>query len=100
MASGRIPFDEDLPAGREARGVFRSGVQFRKGLEELDRKLSRYNDAAAAIATDYGMAEADVPAFRDLVKRAAAEMADVFLTGQGVTAGSPGNTKTLLDSVG
>lgn len=101
MASGRISYNKTTAVGAKINTVMVQGAEFRKSIQELDRVLGKYNDDNASLVTDAGVGDSTVAqTVRDLVARAAGEMAAVVLTGQGITAGSQTNTRALIDAMG
>lgn len=105
MASGRINYNHSSALGQQLNEVIRQGIAYRKGMQELYRKLAEYADAPADIATDLSgngvtVSTGDASAIRDLTQRSAAEMAEVVMTGQGITQGNKTNTRILLDKIG
>lgn len=98
MATARIGYDPTTTLGATIRQVVRQGVEFRKGLQELNRVLDKYIDATADITTDTGVASGNVTLFRNLVNQAQAEAAVLNIVQ--VDVGSASAIRQLLDAMG
>lgn len=79
MASARIPFNKTLPMGVKLDSMLRHLTEARKLASEMGRVIAKYQDGNADIETDLGIASGQVQAFKDILARAAAELAGTVI---------------------